>query len=160
MKKQNSIRRTILIPLCVLIGVVGATAWAGGPLQIIRQGVALRWDPAQPVRIVFDNGPLSEFLTRDQGAAAVREILQVWEDVPTASITFSDEGFLAVDVNASNVNTFLNNPTPRATRSFSMPTARLSNRLSAMEPAIQSWVLPTHSLRTFKTTSLTAVLPS
>ncbi len=111
MKKLNSIRFRTLLCLCLMLIIVGATVWAGGPLQIIRQGVALRWNPAQAVPVVFDNGPLSAVLTRDQGAAALREILQIWEDVPTASITFSDEGFLAVDVDATNVMPFLNNVT-------------------------------------------------
>ncbi len=38
-----------------------------------------------------------------------RESFKVWQDVPTAAISFSDAGFLPVNVDKSNYSTYLNN---------------------------------------------------
>ncbi len=63
------------------------------------------WDPASNIPYTLDDGPLGG-LTRDQGAFLVRQAFQKWEDVPAAVITFSDLGFLGLDVTAANIDAF------------------------------------------------------
>ena len=86
---------------------------AGGPNLLLAPGTPLTWDPSQPVNFVIDNGPLrTSVFTRDQGADLVRTVLQAWEDVETATITFEDRGFLTANVNGGNFRMFLNQVRP------------------------------------------------
>jgi hypothetical protein len=102
------ISRFSAVFLAVLLAVLAFTTdlTAGGPNYIADNNTPIRW-PAGPVPYVMDNGALSAAITRDQGAVQIRAALEVWEDVPTSTISFDERGFLSVDVNASNFEQYL-----------------------------------------------------
>jgi hypothetical protein len=106
MKKSNSFVRSpyrrALPTLCALLLFTPSFLFSGGPRDVGSQG-AIRWD--RPVEFVIDNGPLGD-LSRNQAAAIVREAFLEWGNVPTATISFMDRGFLSVDVNSSNYRQF------------------------------------------------------
>lgn len=83
--------------LLVLPCLGGHPARAGGPL-VVRgtfgpDGQAFTWDPSLPVQYRTDGGNLG-LLTNAQANARVEGMFQVWQDVPTASITYSRAGQL------------------------------------------------------------------
>ena len=75
---------------------------AGGPFEINNNGEPQVWSTAQPVPFHTDLGPLG-LLTNEEAIALVEEAFQVWEDVPSAAISFAVAGSLPVDVTGSNV---------------------------------------------------------
>ena len=75
---------------------------AGGPFVINNDGVPQVWSTAQPVPFHTDLGPLG-LLSNEEAIALLEEAFQVWEDVPSSSISFASAGSLPVDVTGSNV---------------------------------------------------------
>jgi hypothetical protein len=91
----------LMLAVCAFASLPWA-ARAGGPLLVGGatglEGVPITWDPAVPVQYRVDGGP---FAARSDGTAAVdnaaglarvQAMFKVWQDVPTASITFSYAG--------------------------------------------------------------------
>ncbi|GEM_PF-6876801 len=91
-------------PLFVLFGLL-AGAWvrggedalfAGGPLFVGRptegaDGQPILWDVTQPVPYRVDGGPLGT-MTNALAASRVQSLFQVWENVPTAAVRFTNQG--------------------------------------------------------------------
>ncbi|HIC05103.1 MAG TPA: hypothetical protein EYO65_06245 [Nitrospirales bacterium] len=77
-------------------------SFAGGPFVIDSAGQPAVWSTAHSVPFHTDLGPLG-LLTNAEAIALVEEALQVWEDVPSSSITFAAAGSLPFDVTGSNV---------------------------------------------------------
>ena len=98
--------------LSLIMGPAGGfDLWAGGALLIggpglnalglgLLEGKPILWDPTFPITYRIDGGPLSALadgtVIVDQPAGVIRvdSMFQVWGDVPTASITFSNAGAL------------------------------------------------------------------
>ncbi|MBI3949339.1 MAG: hypothetical protein HY314_02630 [Acidobacteria bacterium] len=80
---------------------------AGGPLSVTSDGRPLIWRTDQPVPFTPDQGPLGR-LSNNEAVAFTEGLFQVWEDVPTAAITFVQQGQLSVDVTGANVMNVLN----------------------------------------------------
>jgi len=101
-----------LLPLVLAAIVVRAEGplYVGGPANVPGQPVAnsveglpFRWDPTQfPLTYWTDQGSLGT-LTKAQADALVQQAFQAWQDVPTASISFSKAGDLGANVTASNI---------------------------------------------------------
>lgn len=91
--------------LLSLAALVGIAAWAGGPLRVGGtfgvEGQAFRWN-IDPVTYWTDQGDLGTQVNADADIL-VAAAFQVWQDVPTATITFSAAGELGADVNATNI---------------------------------------------------------
>tara|TARA_B100001971_G_C18266442_1_gene593109 strand:- start:3233 stop:5140 length:1908 start_codon:yes stop_codon:yes gene_type:complete len=85
---------------------------AGGPFVINTDGEPQLWSTIQPVPFHTDLGPLG-LLSNEEAIALVEEALQVWEDVPSASISFAAAGSLPVDVTGNNVFDLLDIPGDR-----------------------------------------------
>ena len=96
--------------------VMFSLLFAGGPRAVLNNQ-ALKWNVSNPdtfpVRYVIDNGPLGEGLSRDQGAALVRQGFQKWEDVSTSTMRFLDSGFLDMDIGVDNYQSFVFTGQPR-----------------------------------------------
>jgi len=96
--------------------VMFSLLFAGGPRAVLNNQ-ALKWNVSNPdtfpVRYVIDNGPLGENLSRDQGAALVRQSFQKWEDVSTSTMSFLDSGFLDMDIGVENYESFVFTGQPR-----------------------------------------------
>jgi len=102
-----------LLPLVLAAIVVRAEGplYVGGPPQSATfadgipnsvPGLPFRWDPTQfPLSYWTDQGSLGT-LTKAPADALVQQAFQVWQDVPTASISFSKAGDLGANVGASN----------------------------------------------------------
>ncbi len=106
--------RPLLLPtifLLLILPALPSAVWAGGPLVPIGAGQFLSWDPSQPVNFVIDNGvmrPGNQFnptISRDEGAQFVRDTIQRWVDVQSATVTLDDRGFLPEDITAANYAT-------------------------------------------------------
>lgn len=101
MKPRRTLRR--FVPL--LLVLVGIPAQAGGPLYVggpgAAAGIPYRWN-INPVTYWTDQGNLGTQTTA-QADDLVAQAFKVWQDVPTASISFSAAGKLSDDVTAANV---------------------------------------------------------
>ncbi|MGE0405569.1 MAG: hypothetical protein AB7O65_04650, partial [Candidatus Korobacteraceae bacterium] len=80
----------------LLVLVAGySTVWASGPIivggpQLGRDGEPFRWNPAaMPIRYRVDAGPMSATLNNSAGRTLVQRMFQVWQNVPTASISYN-----------------------------------------------------------------------
>ncbi len=98
--------------LCTLLLLLGSFSFAGGPLRIFRPGEFMRWDTSQPIKIKIDQGPVKEIpnvrviYDNATGVQIVQDMLQIWADVSTATVTFEDQEPLPADVDASNWGEF------------------------------------------------------
>lgn len=107
MRRRHDHRTDILRPALALalsmLLACPAPLLAGGPMLVGgpaygTSGQAIIWDSASPVSYTVDGGPLSsapsgiEIVSNAAGIASVQAMFQVWEDVPTASIRFSNSG--------------------------------------------------------------------
>ncbi|MGR3218396.1 MAG: hypothetical protein ACUZ8H_01080, partial [Candidatus Anammoxibacter sp.] len=93
-----------IVCFCFSINIVNA----GGPLSVNKNGEPVTWDASRPVPFTPDLGTLG-MLSNSEAVQLTNELFNVWQDVPTASITFAQEGQLSEDVTGSNVLDFLNN---------------------------------------------------
>jgi len=75
------------------------TLFAGGPLYTFN-GKAVIYKNS-PVTFRTDRGPLGVFTEAEATTLAVSSF-QIWQDVPTATITFKNDGQLPEDVNGTN----------------------------------------------------------
>lgn len=91
--------------LVVLMMLASLPAYAGGPLLVggpfDAPGVAFKWDTSAPIPFRTDLGTLG---TLDKAAAdqLTDDLFLVWENVPTATISFTKAGNLAQDVTGAN----------------------------------------------------------
>ncbi|MDP1677118.1 MAG: T9SS type A sorting domain-containing protein [Bacteroidota bacterium] len=82
-------------------------AVAGGPLATVS-GVGVRYNTASAISFKTDLGTMGNF-TNAIGTNLAISSFQVWQNVATANITFSNGGQLPVDVNSTNYLTYLSN---------------------------------------------------
>ncbi|GAB4110052.1 MAG: hypothetical protein Kow001_10610 [Acidobacteriota bacterium] len=89
-------------------------ALAGGPRNLDQAGVPIKWDPPTAVPYTIDQGPLRSTgispLSNDVGAGVVHAIAGDWNDVASARITLIDNGFLPLDINATNYKQYFGLP--------------------------------------------------
>ena len=102
MKLKATIRRALPLALCLFI----APAFAEGPLNVggpgDNPGAPFRWNPASfPLTYWTDLGNLGSRTTAQADTIAANAF-KAWQDVTTASITFSRTGSLGGDVTALN----------------------------------------------------------
>lgn len=104
MNRRSRLRRFSPL-LLVLAALAAITAYAAGPLYVggpgAAPGVPFVWT-INPLTYWTDLGSLGIKSNADADAL-VAQAFQVWQDVPTASISFSAAGELGADVDASNI---------------------------------------------------------
>jgi hypothetical protein len=105
MHPTRRIATTALVAAAAL--AAAAPAFAGGPLVNCQPGQPFLW-PAGGADIPFnpDQGTLGP-LTNAQAVQLVADSFQVWADIPTASATHVNAGFLPFDVDVTNFFPFL-----------------------------------------------------
>jgi hypothetical protein len=110
MTRKHVSSTLVLLPLCVL--VAAAPALAGGPLFNCQSGVPFVW-PNGGQDIVWnpDQGNLGP-LTNPQAVALVADSFQVWEDVPSSTISFMQGPHLGMDIDITNFGPIFNPPGP------------------------------------------------
>ena len=102
--RSSLIFRIGFTPLLLILTFSSAQSlFAGGPIYV-HNGKPIVWDG--PISYVIDPGPLG-VLSNSAAADLVRAAFGTWENVPTATFTSRDEGFLPVDVTLSNVADYL-----------------------------------------------------
>ena len=102
--RSSLIFRIGLAPLLLILALSSAQSlFAGGPLYV-HNGKPMVWNG--PIRYVIDPGPLGT-LSSNAVADLVRGAFGTWENVPTATFTSRDEGFLPVDVTSFNWRDYL-----------------------------------------------------
>jgi len=94
-----------LAVLTVIAARAGGPLYVGGPLPM-AEGVPFVWT-INPLTYWTDLGKLGT-LTNAEANTMVAQAFQVWQDVPTATISFSRSGALGGDVTASNIMDVLN----------------------------------------------------
>lgn len=82
--------RCACLAVCLL--AAAASVQAGGPLIVAGNGQLVAWNPAVPVSYRTDNGPLSASIDELAARSRVASMFAVWQDVPTASITYTRAG--------------------------------------------------------------------
>lgn len=104
MKKPSRLKH--LVPVALALAVLAViAARAGGPLLVggpgMAEGVPFVWT-INPLTYWTDQGSLGSL---DNSAAndLVQQAFQAWQDVPTATISFSRTGPLGTDVTALNI---------------------------------------------------------
>ena len=113
MKKPSRLKH--LVPVALALAVLAViAARAGGPLYVggpgAVPGLPYRWT-VNPLTYWTDLGMLGSLANQDADSMVV-SAFQVWQDAPTASITFakdtSNSGKLGADVTADNITAVLN----------------------------------------------------
>jgi hypothetical protein len=85
-------RRRWPLLLAAFAGTLAAgIACAGGPLILDSNGTALTWGTF-PIEYRTDGGPLSTDVTNSQAQSRVAGMFNVWESVPSASISYDRAG--------------------------------------------------------------------
>jgi len=80
--------------LIVIAGLAAGYALAGGPTAVRGNGQFFVW-PAGTITYLTDNGPLSQTVDEGTIRARVTAMFNVWQDVPTSSISYTRGGFIA-----------------------------------------------------------------
>ena len=75
------------------VSITGA-AVAGGPLLIATDGTVLVWGTSSAIPYRTDGGPLSSQITGAQAQTRVRNMFDVWQNVASASISYSRAGVI------------------------------------------------------------------
>jgi uncharacterized protein YuzB (UPF0349 family) len=105
MKKPSRLKH--LAPVALALAVLAViAARAGGPLYVggpgMAEGVPFVWATINPVTYWTDQGSLGT-LNNTAANNLVADAFQAWQDVPTATISFSRQGQLSADVTALNI---------------------------------------------------------
>ncbi|MGH8196972.1 MAG: hypothetical protein ACRETI_02275 [Steroidobacteraceae bacterium] len=89
-------RRTFIrfVALLALPALPVVSAWAGGPLLLRSNGTPFVWSTAAPIAYTTDNGPLSASVNEGAAQARVNAMFDVWQNVASASISYSRAGFI------------------------------------------------------------------
>ncbi len=100
-RANSAIADLMTAGVCAIVLLPWA-ARAGGPLLVGGfmglEGVPFTWDPSVPVPYRVDGGPFAQkpdgtvAIDNATGLARVQAMFRVWQDVPTASITFAHAG--------------------------------------------------------------------
>ncbi len=82
------------IALIVVLCATGGLARAGGPLLLRADGTPYVYDTAAPISYRTDNGPLSASVAEGAAQTRVQSMFNVWQNVPSASISYTRGGFI------------------------------------------------------------------
>jgi hypothetical protein len=74
--------------------LIAGIASAGGPLFLRSDGSPFLWGTDAPIAYRTDNGPLSASVSEGQARTRVQNMFDVWQDVPSASISYTRAGFI------------------------------------------------------------------
>lgn len=79
--------------LALLAGLLAAaSATAGGPLAVRTNGLPFKWNTASAIPYRTDDGALSDSVTKAQALTRVQAMFKVWQDVPSATISYTRAG--------------------------------------------------------------------
>lgn len=78
----------------LLLMLASTEAIAGGPLLVRSNGQPYVWSTASAVSYRTDNGALSASVNEADARARVLAMVNVWQNVPTASISYLRAGFI------------------------------------------------------------------
>lgn len=88
----------LALPVCLLLGT--AVSFAGGPLYTHDGCTPVVFPSADmPIAYTLDQGPLGDFSSAE-ATALVDDCFSVWQAVPTAAVSFANNGFLPADIDA------------------------------------------------------------
>jgi uncharacterized repeat protein (TIGR01451 family) len=106
---MRSIVRLLLLCVFALVWASGVPVGAAAPFGWVRpDGRPVAWNNSQPISYSVDQGPLGRISNSD-AVALVQTAFQRWQQVDTASISFTPAAPLSQDITGANVLGFLNN---------------------------------------------------
>lgn len=102
-------RKTCCFVSVIIICVLAITnvSESAGPLLVNKNGEVVVWDTDQPVLFTPDQGRLGLF-SNVEAIKTTSELFGIWENIPTSSITFEQDGQLNDDIDGRNILSFLN----------------------------------------------------
>ncbi len=103
-------RVLMLVVLIVFMMLYGARSYAGGPLNTVDGEAVVYPDSDFPIPYHVDQGSLGS-LSNSEGTSLVDSSFQEWQDVSTATITFTNGGQLPVDIIPGNYGVYDSNYT-------------------------------------------------
>ncbi len=103
---MRALARAAALSLAAVTGMLATAARAGSPIQVATDGNPYRWNGT--VNYQVDDGPLGA-MTNPQAVAMTRRAFDVWQNVASATITYTQTGGLGTDVTVANYTTFLDN---------------------------------------------------
>src|SRR5947209_4586561 len=107
---MRSIVRLLLLCVFALIWTNGVPVGAAAPYGWVRpDGRPVAWNNSQPISYSVDQGPLGSLSHADAVALVHDAFFQRWQQVDTASISFTQAADLPQDITGANVMAFLNN---------------------------------------------------
>lgn len=88
--------RHIVKRVAGLVAALAASvgAHAGGPLVLLNDGTPAVWGTGSPISYRTDNGPLSATVGQAAAQGRVADMFEVWEDVASATISYTRAGFI------------------------------------------------------------------
>ena len=96
---------SLMIPFLLII-FLSTYLYAGGPLNSFNGRSMVYQSSDFPVPYHPDQGDLGDF-SNGQATTMVNTCFQTWQGVPTATITFQNDGQLPVDVTSTNYSSYL-----------------------------------------------------
>lgn len=102
---KNKIQSISFLGVMILISL---QAYAGGPLVSVKGRPVVYPINRFPIPFSPDQGPLGSF-TNAEATSLVESCFQTWQDVPTATIEFQNDGQMPVDINADNYASYADN---------------------------------------------------
>ncbi len=101
-RRANSLLFSLMTLGACALALLPWAARAGGPMLVGgpegQEGIPFTWDPSAPIPYRVDGGPMARnpdgnvTMANAVGVTRVQAGFKVWEDVPTASITFTYAG--------------------------------------------------------------------
>lgn len=96
----------LVTAFAIMLLLIRVSANAGGPLVVTTDGDSAGWNNSVSVPYITDQGNLGQ-LSNSDAVTLTEDLFKIWENVSTATISYSRKGSIDVDVDAANFGTYI-----------------------------------------------------